>query len=1000
MDSALRDALENWRPPAGGDASADDWFPRIFEEAPFGIAAVDFEGNFIRVNRACCELHGRSREELEGMNALDLSDAAERASIERQLSLGASGEAESYRGEFVIRRPDGTSRTALVTASVVHDSDSKPAFILVEYHDVTATREAERRAEEASEALEVTFDNAPVAIFSFSPTAEVLTWNDEATRLFGWTAAETVGSRLPFCGNETDAAEIDLVIKEVRDSNSAPAREVRLHRRDGSALDVLVSAAATHETDGSLRSFVFFAQDVTAQREASRRLAASEKRLRTIVEHIADTVTVVDATGAVLFSTGQYTDVLGYPPEWWASHNAFEVVHPDDRDRALELFRSVLEEPGKEVTAQLRAVRADGTVVPIEAVAVNLLHEPGVRGVVITTRNLSELRRLTELLADEAKVLAAIADDRPMDEIFDAVAGLVQKNSGYEAHCAVITIEDGVCRIRAGRGIPDELRRAVDGAPPFGPIAKVLRTRDTVVTPDVAKDPDSRQLLRRARRFGIISGWTAPIIEPRTDDLVGVVTTWYPHPGEPDQHELRVGLRAAHLLAIALERSRAMEELRHRALHDDLTGLPNRRMIVQQIEEALRAAGSRRDVAVVVMDLDHFKTINDSVGHAVGDELLRTLARRLEASCRPGEMVGRLSADEFAVVATGVPSLGDVAALVNRIELALADPFGLPVGEVYLTASIGVAHAAESEGEALLLLEQADVALAEAKSQGRGHVAAFDRRLRQRARARLDLERELHEALEKRQMTVWFQPKVDLKTGRVVGAEALARWVHPRRGLVLPDQFIRFAEDIGLIARLGRFVFEQAVESCAALARRHHLDDFVLAVNFSPKQILTRDLIANVGRVLLQNSWPAHQLAVEITETALVDDSEAALEAIGRLKEMGVLVSVDDFGTGYSSLGYLHRFPVDIVKIDRSFVSAIYEDGGGSPVLQAVLHMADALGLKTCAEGVELRRQLEGLRKLGCDWAQGFIFSPAVPPDEFEKFVESPFRLDQLVDQG
>jgi diguanylate cyclase (GGDEF)-like protein len=541
----------------------------------------------------------------------------------------------------------------------------------------------------------------------------------------------------------------------------------------------------------------------------------------------------------------------------------------------------------------------------------------------------------------------------------------------------------------AGHNVPDGLWDAIDGQRPFGIFARVLDARHSLITEDIEIDErDNPAILAAGREFGVISGWVTPICDAGTDEIIGVVSTYFGAPRTTPGESLEVSELASHLTAIALDRARAHEALTHQAHHDALTGLPNRTLVVKRLDEMLGDDSLGRRVAVMFLDLDRFKVINDSLGHRAGDALLGMFADRLRGVARPGDLVGRFSADEFVVLVSGEHLDGAVHAIANRIEVALSEPFSLDEGDVFLSVSTGVAHAAFDDDTSHRLLEQASAAMVEAKRHGRDRLEVYDQAMRTKARERMRLERDLRLAVERGEFVLHYQPKIDLATGQVIGAEALLRWQHPDRGLIYPDEFIHSAEDTGLIVRIGRWVLEEAVRQARSWSDDlPDLDHFVLAVNFSPRQMTATDMITNLGRVLLKYQWPPERLSVELTETLLIDDLEGSLDVLRQLSDLGVRLTIDDFGTGYSSLSYLHRFPVDIVKIDRSFVIELEADGSGSVVTTAIMQMARALGIITAAEGVETPDQLAGLKALGCDWAQGFLFSPAVGADDFGRML-------------
>ena len=428
-----------------------------------------------------------------------------------------------------------------------------------------------------------------------------------------------------------------------------------------------------------------------------------------------------------------------------------------------------------------------------------------------------------------------------------------------------------------------------------------------------------------------------------------------------------------HTQARSREAQRRIERLAH---YDVVTGLPNRTLLSDRLQQELvRSARSNEPFAIAMFDLDGFKSVNDSLGHAAGDKLLVRFGGRLNTLVRPGDFVGHFGADEFIVVLEDVTDVDDVRFVANRLELALNEPFGLDEGEIYLSASIGVAMAS-GDTSAHTLLQQADAALFRAKDLGRDRLEIFDRNMRTRAVEQLRIDRELRAAVEGDELEIYYQPDVDLRTGATVGVEALLRWNHPDDELLLPSAFLPVAEDTGIIVRIGRWVLDRALAQARAWTDAGLAGaGFTVGVNLSARELAAPGLVDHVAAALDRHSWPAAQLVLDLTEEVLMDDREATLDVLTDLKEIGVRLALDDFGTGFSSLNYLHRFPVDVVKVDRTFVTNLGPTGEGSPVATAIMNMAHALGLAAAAEGVESDDQLAGLRALGCDLAQGFRFA-------------------------
>jgi diguanylate cyclase (GGDEF)-like protein len=480
---------------------------------------------------------------------------------------------------------------------------------------------------------------------------------------------------------------------------------------------------------------------------------------------------------------------------------------------------------------------------------------------------------------------------------------------------------------------------------------------------------------------GVTAAMAAPVFE--TGRIVGSLTVATHQPGRRYSENEREALQAfAEHASLALNDARTVEALRstldkaiHQASHDALTGLANRSRILDCLEEQLMRPGDPVGIGVLFVDLDRFKQVNDSLGHEVGDEVLRTMASRLLSCVRPGDLVGRLAGDEFVVVCSGLHGEVDAVGLSDRICRELATPLKLRDRDLVVTASVGVARAVPGIS-ADQLLRDADVAMYQAKQHGRARTEVFGNNMRAELLERVELEHELRLAILRKEFRLYYQPTMSLDTGRATLVEALVRWEHPVRGLVPPDQFIPIAEDTRLIVPIGGWVLRQACRDIAAWRAGHpELADLQVSVNLSACQFADDDLVASVAAALADAGLDPDALWLEITESVVMDGVESTIETLLALKALGVHLSIDDFGTGYSSLSYLKRFPIDVLKIDRSFVDGFGTDAEDEAIVTAVVRLAQALGLSTVAEGIENTRQLVGLSELGCDAGQGYYFS-------------------------
>jgi diguanylate cyclase (GGDEF)-like protein len=445
----------------------------------------------------------------------------------------------------------------------------------------------------------------------------------------------------------------------------------------------------------------------------------------------------------------------------------------------------------------------------------------------------------------------------------------------------------------------------------------------------------------------------------------------------------------ANVLGDSVERQLVDDNIRHRALHDPLTGLPNRILFLDRLQHALERQRRRRSLtAILVLDLDRFKLVNDSLGHQIGDELLAAAAPRLKQAVRSSDTVARFGGDEFGILLEEVADERDAIDMAQRVAGVFARPFVLEGHEHFVTTSTGITLAQGGEAPDDLIRD-ADTAMNQAKERGRARYELFDVRLRGRAMSRLRVENDLRRALERDELTLDYQPLVSLRDRSIVSVEALVRWEHPLRGRIPPNDFIPVAEENGLIEPIGRWVLHRACRQAAMWYHaRPDAAPITMSVNLSGVQVANRRLAATVREALHAADLEPSCLSLEITESVMLDDADGLREALASLKEIGVRLVLDDFGTGYSSLSYLTRLPLDALKVDRSFVAGLGTEAGDTAITEAIVAMSHALSLEVVGEGAETELQTDELARLGCDLVQGFHFSRPVPAAEITRMLE------------
>jgi diguanylate cyclase (GGDEF)-like protein len=591
-----------------------------------------------------------------------------------------------------------------------------------------------------------------------------------------------------------------------------------------------------------------------------------------------------------------------------------------------------------------------------------------------------ELARTKDLLASHARMHELIARAAPLEDVLTELVTGIERYDGSVMPCAVLLDpESNTLHPGAGPSLPPEYVAAIDGVvigPDVGSCGAAAWSGKMMITEDMEEDPKWAPILPLTRAANLRHCWSNPIKAP-DGEVLGTLALYGPDARSPQPEHLVLLEDGARVAGIAIERHRAMQRLLHDATHDALTGLLNRRTIFQLVESALEERAPDTDLAVIFVDLDGLKQLNDTLGHDRTDELIGAVGTRLAAAVREDDVVGRFGGDEFIVLARGVNDAEEAAEIGAR----LLDAISNPLEDVTVTASIGVALVSgPGAPDAREAIRQADSAMYDAKRSGRDRVCFFGEAANSRTGRRVTMTTQIRGAAARGEMHLVFQPLFEIEGGDLLGVEALLRWTHPELGDVSPGEFIPLAEETGAIVPLGAWVLRESCETIAALAAETGRS-LELSVNVSAKQLAEPGFAGVVRKTLADTGFPVSDLILEITETAFLSADAATDRTLHDLKALGVRIVLDDFGTGYSSLSWLKRHPLDAIKVDRSFVSGLPEERGDSAIVKAVIGMARAFGRTVTAEGVETESQLQALRDLGCDHAQGFLLGRPVPVD-------------------
>ena len=703
---------------------------------------------------------------------------------------------------------------------------------------------------------------------------------------------------------------------------------------------------------------IVVARDITDHKQAEAALSEAERKFRDIFENAVEGIFQTTPDGRYLSVNPALARIYGYagPEELISQYHSIEHQLYVDPTRRADFVR-LIEAHDMVASFEAQIYQKDGTVIWISenARAVRdangqLLHYEGFVEDITERKQAEQARRASEnKLRDIIEYSSNLFYSRDTDNILTYVSPQVEQFLDCQPEAALVPWIDFFTDNPINREGWLTAQRAIETG--------------------IAQPVYELELVGRKGRKIWVEVNEAPVVrDGQTIAMVGAL----------------IDITKRHSIE---------QQLKHQAYHDSLTNLPNRTLFMDRLEHTLaRSYRQRTDIAVLFLDLDRFKIVNDSLGHDVGDQLLQSVTQRLCRCLRPGDTVARLGGDEFTILMEDVEDVKDVIYVAERIAEELHSPFNLQGHRIFVTTSIGIAvgHAPESTPDTLI--RDADVAMYRAKRKGPSRYEVYDPEMNARALERLTLENDLWQAVRRDELRVHYQPKVRLSNQELVGFEALVRWQHPVQGLIMPGDFIPLAEDTGMILGIGQWVLHEACRQAKVWQTRFSDKPLQMSVNLSARQLQQAGLVREIAEVLEETGLYPSCLKLEITESVVMEDAEATIRTLRDLKRLGVRLAIDDFGTGYSSLSYLRRFPVDNLKVDRAFVSNIGINTEDTEIVRAIITLAQALGLTVTAEGVETAEQASQLTALGCDWAQGYYFSKPVPADSVMTLLEKMYH--------
>ncbi len=973
----------------------------LVQTIPDLIWLKDVDGAYLSCNPVLERFFGASEAEIVGKTDYDFVDK-ELADFFREHDRKAMAAGKpSVNEEWLTFAEDGRRGLFETIKTPMVDEKGRLVGVLGIARDITGHKRTEDALRDSRASLGRLLNSMEEGVYEVDTHGMCTFVNRAFLQILGYqNADEVLGKHIH-----------ELIHHSHPDGSPYPASECRMYRayqtgqttnatdevfwrKDGVAIPVEYWSRPI-VTDGVVTGAMATFIDITERKQAEKALHDSMERTLSLLNSMAEGAYGVDTHGNCTFVNRAFLQILGYQnaDEVLGKH-IHELIHHPRSDGSpypaseCKVYRAYETHQPINVSDEM-FWRKDGVAIPVEYWSYPIVKDGVVTGAIITFIDITERKHQQALLAGEKHVLEMLARNAPLGEVLDALVRIYEEQYEGRKSGAILLLNADETHLRVGGApsLPESFRRVIDGVitDPHGG-SQEGRAREMVAVSDIASDPHCAVIRDEALYHGLCASWSTPIISAK-GALLGAFAVYAHETSRPTAADRELLERARQLAGIAIEKYRDQESLATMAYYDALTGLPNRVLLQDRLHQAIIEANRHeRLVALLFMDLDRFKSINDTLGHERGDLLLKKVAQRLQSCVRPGDTVARPGGDEFIVVLADVAHVDDVSRVTHKIIDVFSLPFEIGGRELFVTCSIGITLYPFDDRDIETLYRNADAAMYHAKDEGGNNFQFYSAEMNAQSFKHLVLENALRRAIERDELRLHYQPQVDLHSGRMVGAEALVRWQHPELGLVSPADFILLAEETGLIVPIGEWVLRQACAQARAW-QDAGLPPLRVAVNLSARQFRQKNLLDVITTALQHVDLEPKWLEVEVTESLVMGDVNRAIDVLRGLERMGVSVAMDDFGTGYCSLSYLRRLPIDVIKIDRSFIEHIPDNPDDVAIATAIIALAKSLQLTVVAEGVETQAQLNFLRQHGCDTAQGYYYSRPLPPEDFVRFL-------------